>query len=210
MGSAPPLILYCVIVSGLTTAEWRQDRRAQYFHKPLAAFGFLVLAVQAGALDSPYGQRIFAALTACALGDILLLFRTSQKLFIAGMAAFAVGHSLYAFAFWQGGVSGAGLMSGAAMAVVLLSVFIVTLWRHISENMRGAVAAYMVIIAAMIITGFGYGFEKSLWAVVVGASVFALSDICVAKDRFVGAAPWHPFIITPLYFGAQALFALSV
>jgi len=52
----------------------------------------VILALQFGALESTYGQFILAGLVACAVGDVFLLARKSQKLFIAGMAAFAIGH----------------------------------------------------------------------------------------------------------------------
>jgi len=48
------------------------------------------------------------------------------------------------------------------------------------------------------------------WTVFGAAIAFAISDVFVAKDRFKARKKWHAFIITPLYFGAQALFAYSV
>jgi hypothetical protein len=40
--------------------------------------------------------------------------------------------------------------------------------------------------------------------------MFAISDMAVARDRFVTQTPANAFVITPLYFGAQLLFAVSV
>jgi len=73
----------------------RDDRRAQFFFKPLAALGFVLLALQSGALETIYGQIIIGGLVACAIGDVCLLFRNSQKLFMGGMLAFAMGHLAY-------------------------------------------------------------------------------------------------------------------
>jgi len=82
----------------LLIAELREERRAQFFFKPLAAFGFVILALQFGALESTYGLIILAGLIACAVGDIFLLSRKSENLFKAGMAAFALGHVFYVIA----------------------------------------------------------------------------------------------------------------
>ncbi|WP_084169053.1 lysoplasmalogenase family protein [Hellea balneolensis] len=100
--------LYGLVVLALLLAELRQDRRAQFFFKPLAAIGFVILALQFGALETVYGKYILAGLIACAAGDVLLLSRKSQKLFMSGMAAFAIGHLGYVFAFLEH-----GLMFGA-------------------------------------------------------------------------------------------------
>jgi len=93
------LFLYVFAVLALLVSELKEDRRAQFFFKPLAAFGFVLLALQFGALETVYGKYILAGFIACAVGDVFLLARKSQRLLIAGMAAFAFGHIIYSFGF---------------------------------------------------------------------------------------------------------------
>ena len=106
---AVSLFLYALVVLALLIAELREDRRAQFFFKPMAAFGFVILALQFGALESTYGKYILVGLIACAVGDVMLLSRKSQNMFLGGMAAFALGHLIYSFGFMVYGVELVGV-----------------------------------------------------------------------------------------------------
>jgi len=75
--------------------------------------------------------------------------------------------------------------------------------------MKMAVCGYIVIIGFMVISAAMFAYAASQWSVFLAAFLFALSDIFVAKDRFKSQENWHAFIITPMYFAAQALFAYS-
>lgn len=205
------LFLYVVVVLALLIAELREDRRAQFFFKPLAAFGFVILALQFGALETVYGKYILAALMACAVGDVLLLSRKSEKLFMGGMAAFALGHIIYSFGFleyglWSGTILNAKSIDLIGVIIFLFSTLLAFYFVSKSERkMRLPIFLYTFVIAVMVSFSF---LTESL--IIAGAIMFAISDIFVAKDRFVKRDPKNAFAITPLYFGAQALFALSV
>lgn len=205
---ALPLFLYALIVGALTMAEMRDMRRAQFVLKPLAAFGFLLIALQCGALGSLIGQIILAGLALCAVGDIALLSRTRQGFFVLGMAAFALGHLCYSAAFVVHGITFDS--TGHKIVVYALApVFAFLIYQQKAPEsvlMTHAIRAYGTIISAMVILSVATG--SLVW--IVAAGLFAVSDLVVARDRFVTRATWHPLLITPLYFGAQALFALSV
>ena len=205
------LLIYSLVVLALLIAELRQDRRAQYFFKPLAAFGFVILALQFGALESTYGIIVLLGLIACAVGDVFLLSRKSENLFKAGMAAFALGHIFYMTAL---GLQFEGLeIDGyvvTGLTLVSATGFFLWLKPHLDKDMIGLTLIYTVIISLMVIASvarFNY-FLK--YAAPLGAILFAISDMFVAKDRFVNPNPKNALAITPLYFGAQALFAFSV
>lgn len=200
------LIVYALCVCTLTTAEWRGDSLAQGVLKPLCALGFLLIAIMCGALDSLYGLLILLALMLCAVGDVALLSRDKPKLFLLGMAAFGLGHLVFAVAFFGPYMSQAMTSIGLALAIILGGGFATSIWKDVPRDIRVAVGIYIAIIGLMIISAFSTGFVM----ITVGATLFAFSDLFVARDRFVTRAPWHPFVITPLYFGAQALFALSI
>jgi len=61
----------------------------------------------------------------------------------------------------------------------------------------------------MVITALGLPMRGPLSLAMIGALMFAVSDIFVARDRFVSPDPKNALAITPLYFAAQALIALS-
>jgi len=205
-----PLLLYIGVVLALTFAEYSQDRRAQYLFKPLSAFGFLLLALYYGALETSYGMVILCGLLLCALGDLLLLPRDKPKIFTAGVSAFAFGHLLYGLAFMQGGFSALGLGLGLLSFLLLAVIFYFFIWPDIPKDMRVSVVTYVGIIGIMVLGAAIFAHNSNAWTVFGAAIAFAISDVFVAKDRFKARKKWHAFIITPLYFGAQALFAYSV
>lgn len=205
------LSLYGLVVLALLIAELREDSRAQFFFKPLAAFGFVLLAVQFGALETVYGKYFLAGLLACALGDVLLLSRKSEKLFMGGMAAFALGHIIYSFGFMAYGLEfdavrgGESLMGLTAMAVIgslFGPAYIIPKALH---DMRIPIIFYSVII----ITMFALATLTNSRLILFAATCFAVSDFFVGIDRFINPKRYWALAITPLYFGAQALFALS-
>lgn len=220
---AVSLFLYAFIILALLVAEVREDRRAQYIFKPFATLGFILLALQCGALDSVYGQIILAGLVACTIGDMFLLSRNSEILFIGGMIAFGLGHLFYLIAFASNSappisnIVDPGFSFPNGLVVIPLAFgFLVGLvvYRGIipklSKLMKLAIALYVVIIFLMVFFASYVDLKGMLIFVPVAAMMFAVSDMFVAKDRFVKSNPKNALAITPLYFGAQALFALSV
>jgi len=198
-------------VLALLIAELRDDRRAQFFFKPLAAFGFVLLTLQLGALESTYGKYILVGLIACAIGDVFLLSRKSQKLFIAGMAAFAIGHIIYSFGFMSHGleldeVNGRKALYIATVACMICLSGAAIIILKSERAMRLPIIIYSVIITTMCaLAALSYNM-----IIIIAALAFASSDYFVGMDRFIDPKKIWALAITPLYFGAQALFALSV
>lgn len=198
--------LYVICVAGLVWTELQDSSRGQMLFKPAAAIGFVLIALAAGALTSFYGHLILLALIACALGDVLLLSRQSPTLFKAGMLTFALGHLIYAYAFTRLAFD-PKLFAIALMAMLIISLGVYRYLRaHLDRDMKAPVLVYVGIITAMVVTAIAT--QNS--SVIIPAGLFALSDIWVARDRFVIRNPKHALVISPLYFGAQAMFALSI
>ncbi|MGB1557248.1 MAG: lysoplasmalogenase family protein, partial [Oceanococcaceae bacterium] len=87
------LILLCLAACaagvGLTLyADATQRPRLEWIGKPLAALAFILAGTLWGALDSSYGQWILAGLVLGALGDVLLIPRSTGLIFMGGMLAF--------------------------------------------------------------------------------------------------------------------------
>ena len=201
----PVLIgIYLLAVAGLTYAEFRQNRRIQAWVKPFAALLFVLIAIGGGALYWTYGQWVVGALVFCAIGDVLLLSRGSDIKFKLGMAAFAIGHLLYVVAFlnWPGGTN---FVLWAAIPAIAGAAFHRWLSPKLADDMKIPVTVYTLIILSMTALSLGI----PVWIVPLAAITFAISDMFVARDRFVVEEPRNALAITPLYFGAQLLFALS-
>lgn len=205
--------VYAALVLALLFAELREKRSAQILLKPLAAVGFLILALSFGAWDSDYGRYVFVGLIACAIGDVFLLCRHSKTVFRLGMLAFAMGHIFYVLA--------AGQILRPDMSHVFLTLTILLglgvggltflkLKPRLPRDMVWPVGIYTAIISVMLIRAMQTEMTGLQSLILPGAVLFAFSDIFVARDRFVAPSPKNAWVITPLYFGAQALFALSV
>lgn len=176
--------------------------RAEWLFKPAAALTFIVAALASGATASTFGRVLLAGLLLAAAGDVLLIFRTRRS-FLAGLVAFLLGHLAYAVAFAVRGVElprvllATGLLGAVAVPVLRW------LWPHVERPMRGPVAAYVTVITAMVAFAAGTGAPLLL----VGAIAFYLSDLAVARERFVARGFVNRAWGLPLYFFAQLLLA---
>lgn len=73
--------------------------------------------------------------------------------------------------------------------------------------MRVPVVAYVLVITTMVALAAGAASEHRSWALLVGAVAFYLSDLSVARDRFVAPGFANRVWGLPLYFFAQLLLA---
>jgi uncharacterized membrane protein YhhN len=204
-----PAALGVVAMAGLLAAEWRGWRPGVWLFKPLASAAFLWAALAWGALDTPYGRVALAALALGALGDVLLIPR-DRRAFLAGLIAFLLGHVVFASAFatrpFSPTAAGVAALGMAAFGGAVLR----RLRPHLPASLAAPVAAYVVVIGAMVATAAGASFGTGRAAFLAGAGMFAASDLSVARRRFVeprfAEAAWG----LPLYFAAQFVLASTV
>lgn len=161
----------------------------------------------AGAIDSPYGQLILLGLILSWLGDVLLIPK-HQLFFIAGLGSFLLAHLAFGGAFLLQPLEVLPLMLAAVVMVVVAIIVLRWLWPHLPHNLRPAVVAYLVAISLMVVLASG------TMAIIgpqlaIGAVLFAVSDIFVARERFVSSSVVNRLWGLPLYYGAQLIFALS-
>ncbi len=194
---------------GLCLSEWRGVRAGTYVFKPLAALTFVALALFLGGLDTDYGRALLAGFVFCVGGDLLLMFR-SDRAFLLGLGSFLLGHVGFAVAFALRGIDPVWT-AGAAGVLVVVALFV---GRWLLPNVRGAmkgpVLAYMTVITAMVALSVGTVAHAGNALVFVGAFAFYLSDLCVARERFVRPGFANRAVGLPLYFGAQLVLASTV
>jgi len=193
----------------LLIAEARSSRIWIRIAKPFASSGFIIAAIGFGAMDSLYGQLIFIALLFSFAGDLLLIPK-SKKIFIAGIMSFSLAHIAFAAAFIMPGVSIAAVVIGT---VIVAGIFIIIgrwLSPHLPANMRTPVRSYLVIIGAMASIATGCAFGEGPATVLIGAALFVVSDIAVARNRFVSPGFVNKIWGLPLYYSAQLILASTV
>jgi hypothetical protein len=62
----------------------------------------------------------------------------------------------------------------------------------------------------MLVAAFATADGSGIWTIALGASLFAISDLSVARDRFVARAFVNRLWGLPLYFAAQLILASTV
>ncbi|OFW52921.1 MAG: hypothetical protein A2V75_09905 [Actinobacteria bacterium RBG_16_70_17] len=219
------LLLVVLLVGERGAAPWRG------WVKGAASAAFIGTALAAGATDSAYGAWVLAALCLGWVGDVSLV-SGRRAWFLIGLAAFLLSHLAYIGAF-------AAVRPNAVVAVIVAAGLLVPaalvarwLWPHLGADMRGPVLAYIGVITAMVAAAAGavagegpaapsevavlltQGEPLPGWvwdtAVMSAAAAFYLSDLSVARDRFVAPGFVNRIWGLPLYYGAQVFFALSV
>ena len=177
------------------------DRPAAFVAKPLASAGFVLIALSEGAVGSAYGRIILAGLVLGALGDVALMF---DRWFLAGLALFAAGHVAYVLAFL---VNGSVTLTTAAVGAALGLGSALWLLPRVDAAMKVPVAVYILIISVMVAVAIG---QPQPTFVRIGAPLFAVSDLLVARERFVAPDPRNRVWGLPMYYTAQVLIALSI
>jgi uncharacterized membrane protein YhhN len=209
-----PIPFLVVTVSVLVWAEFRGNRRLVYLVKPASTL--LVIAVALLTLltpeaDLPFTLWVVAGLVLSLGGDVALMLRTDRA-FLVGLVLFLLAHVVYAIGFTlPNGFHPQDLVWAAVLLAVAAAVY--AYLRPGLGRMQIPVIFYIVVICTMvnraISTFYGTAFTTTqAWLLTLGATLFWLSDLVLAVNRFR-----HPFeanrLSLFLYFGGQLLIALS-
>ncbi|MCW8985856.1 MAG: lysoplasmalogenase [Thermoanaerobaculales bacterium] len=184
-----------------------EDRTQEVMSKTAASATFVLLGALRWSSGDTVGGWIVAGLALCAVGDVLLL---GDRSFDIGLVVFLLGHVFYIAAFH------AALPIDRWSLPVLAPLLIVSgsaarwLWPHLGHR-RISVLAYVVVISVMVWGGVS-AFAKSAlpWTAAVGAILFYLSDLAVARHRFVQKSFINRALGLPIYYLGQLLLALTV
>lgn len=200
------LVFICILAcAGTVVAEKMQRTRFHAGLKIMASATFVFGVFFMPAYATPYGHQIAWAACWGLVGDVLIL-HPSQRGFLGALVAFLCGHILY-----TGALAHRGLVpSHTALACVVLGVAALGvrawLWPHLAPKMRFAVAAYLFTISAMVISAWGSARYSILpGRQILGATLFYLSDLSVARQAFVKASWRNSLVGLPLYYSAQWL-----
>ena len=184
-----------------------EDRTLEVISKTAASVTFVALGWVRWSAGDTVGGWLLAGLALCALGDVLLL---GKRTFDQGLLAFLLGHVLYILGFCAALPVSAWPLAAAVPLVGAAVAAIRWLWPHLGHR-RFTVAAYIVVISMMVWGGFSTWWRQGLpWTAAVGALLFYLSDLAVARHRFVDPAFINRAIGLPLYYVGQLLIALTI
>ena len=191
---------------GCVIADRKNFRAVAIAAKVTASTCFVLLAFSVGAAATAYGRAIITALLLSWLGDVLLLSHRSPFL-LAGIAVFFLAHIRFAAAFAMNEISLPILAVSLAAGVVAGILLLRWLRNYLSGANRLAVPLYILAIVAMV--SLAASAESIPAGVAIGGVAFAISDVAVARDRFVEHNGFNKAWGLPLYYFAQILFAVS-
>lgn len=203
------VLLALAIVSAVLdwVSRLRHLPRLEIVTKPLTTVLVIGLALVG---DAPTEQRVVGviALVLCLIGDIVLMPVIDK--FVIGLASFLLGHVVFVVLFAQYGFDRWWL---GAIALAATAVLVATVGRRIvaaagthDAALKLPVAAYLTVISVMTITGWATG----MVLVVLGSTLFVISDSILGWARFVQSRSWMSVAIMVTYHGAIALLALSL
>ncbi len=204
----------CLGVGGMFVADHTGKRVFEFVGKPLASLTFLALGIHVASTEAIFANgagsavttAFVAALALSLVGDMCLMLKTDAS-FLAGLGAFLLGHVGFLGAFVLRGVS----LGHVAVMAIPCAVFGGLVWRwlrpHVPKPMVVPVLAYMSVISGMVACAIGtHGFRPAPYLVLAATSFF-VSDLAVARQKFVNPSHTNRYWGLPLYFGAQLLFA---
>ena len=155
-------------------------------------------------------QIFLAGLVFCWLGDALLLPPGQTIWFQLGIASFLLGHVAYAVAVFKMGIDGASFFVGVLLLALLGGIAYRWIVPHVPSAFRFAVTCYVLTIGVMVAFAIGASAKDAGPLVALGAFAFALSDLSVARERFIQPSYVNSLWGLPLYSLAQGLLAVGM
>jgi len=191
------------------------DRPPSLLRSLLKTASVALLALAALMLGAPMWLMLGLAL--CALGDLFLSL-DGERAFMGGVGAFALGHLAYVVLFLghpSSDLSQIWNMPGLALACafVVLGLVMVGILAPRAGDLKVPVLIYIPIILAMGGAALSLNSSALIW-VLPAALAFIASDVILAFETFViekehPMRRYTPYLVWPLYWGAQAGFYLS-
>jgi uncharacterized membrane protein YhhN len=209
MNDTAPLVLFtvCSLVLHLV-AERGHHRVGRGLTKAAASAGFIAIALSVGALESAWGQTLLIAFGLSMLGDLLLLSKATS-MFAGGLVSFLLAHIAFGAAFITLGLDPT-VTAGAVLALIVVALGVAR-WvlPHAPQRLRAAIIAYIVAVSGMAALALSASWSTGDPTLALGGVAFFISDLFVARGRFIAPGFSNRILGMPLYYGAQILFALQ-
>ena len=211
------VVLMCIFAGILAAVRQRAGLAHHLFFKSAASVMFVLVAVSArmGA-DQTYYLMILIGLCMSLAGDVLLVFTDiGDRYFLAGMAFFLLAHVFYIIGFF---LFVPFSLFDVAFFIMFLTIGASAFYAQKLNlgQLKLPIFIYTIVLCAMAAKALTMLFIKDgiysfAICAAVGGVMFAFSDLALAYGQF-GEKATGVFrtINTVLYYGGQALIALSV
>lgn len=211
--AATAVLLACILMPVLLYVESKEVPKAILPVKTVISLLFVVTALIQPRPVPAYFLWLLPGLICCLGGDVFLAL-PQKRMFFFGLVSFLAGHLFYIISFfYTSPPSGLVLLGALPMAVAGSWIFL-RLKPYLGDMMM-PVFVYIIVITIMVCGAFSVLLKPELalpgrLLALFGALSFYVSDLFVARDRFVKKSAINRVLGLPLYFGGQFLLAFSV
>jgi uncharacterized membrane protein YhhN len=201
------------LLAGLLYCEKNELQTAKLTVKTILSTLFILTLVFQSRPVPTYFLFLLIGMLFCLGGDVFLALPQSQ-MFLWGLVSFLVGHLFYVTAFGYTAGTNQWTLIGLLISLVASATVFLWLRPHLGA-MKIAVICYLVVISAMAVGAWSMLGADLLrpsgrMLACAGALSFYVSDVFVARQRFVKSAFLNRLIGLPLYYGGQFMLAFSV
>ena len=207
------IISAIVLLVGLLYFEKISNHKGVLPTKSILSCLFIFTALAQAHPFPAYYHLLLAGLICCLAGDVFLAL-PQDRMFRMGLVSFLLGHVFYVISFFHVADVSQWTWIGGMAALSVSAVVFYWLRPHLGDMLL-PVVAYIVVITAMLVGAWtvlgdsGLNYPGRL-LVFIGAVSFYLSDLFVARDRFLKTEFTNRLIGLPMYYFGQFLLAFSV
>jgi len=200
------------LLVGLLYCEKKEVPKARLAVKSLLSSLFIFTAVVQFHPVPLYYRFLLIGMIFCLGGDVFLAL-PAPKMFLFGLVCFLLGHVFYAAALFYS--AGFNQWAGIGLVISAPAGTGVFLWlRPHLGPMKLPVIFYILVISVMVVGAWSIIGADQLklegrMAAFGGALAFYISDIFVARQRFLKTDFVNRLIGLPLYYGGQFMLAFS-
>jgi uncharacterized membrane protein YhhN len=207
------IVFAAALLAGLLYAEKKEVFKAKLAVKIVHSTLFILSAVSHPHPIVPYYHFILNGFIFCLGGDVFLAL-PRQKMFLYGLVSFLLGHLFYVAAFFYTAGINQGSVIGLAISAMASGAVFLWLRPHLGA-MKIPVIFYILVITAMVVGACSVLAAGNLavsgrMLVFSGALSFYISDVFVARQRFLKTEFRNRLIGLPLYYSGQFMLAFSV
>jgi len=207
------IISAIILLAGLLYFEKISSHKGILPTKSILSCLFIFTALVQAHPVPAYYYLLLVGLICCLAGDVFLAL-PQDRMFRMGLVSFLLGHVFYVISFFYATDVSQWTWIGGLAAFAVSALVFYWLRAHLGD-MLIPVIAYIVVITVMVVgactvlgdAGLNPAGRLLLFA---GAVSFYLSDLFVARDRFLKSEFTNRLIGLPMYYFGQFLLAFSV
>ena len=207
------IIAAAVLLAGLLYFEKIGNQKGKLPTKTILSCLFIITALLQPHPNPEYFYILLIGLIFCLGGDVFLAL-PQERMFLFGLVSFLMGHVCYVLCFFYVADLNPWTWGGSAIGLAISGLVFFRLRPHLGP-MLVPVIVYIIVITAMVTGAFTVLGDARLhstgrFLVIFGAVSFYISDLFVARDRFLKTEFSNRLLGLPLYYHGQFLLAFSI